>query len=145
MPVTRRLGRRSMPQTGDQTPLISVVDDDESIRSAMENLVSSFGFDVCTFDSAEQYLNSAQRRATSCIVSDIQMPGTTGIEMKRHLLAQNDHTPIIFITAYPQPETRKSALDAGAICFLVKPFDGATLINCIERALRGERGEHEHA
>ena len=134
-----------MQQTGDQIPLISVVDDDPSVRDAMENLVSSFGFDVCTFDSAERYLNSAQRRATSCIVSDIQMPGTSGIEMKRHLLAQNDHTPIIFITAYPQPDTKKTALAAGAICFLVKPFDGRTLINCIERALRGDLGDHEHA
>jgi FixJ family two-component response regulator len=134
-----------MNETDDKIPLISVVDDDESVRAAMERLVSSFGFDVCTFDSAEQYLTSAQRRATACIVSDIQMPGTTGLEMKSHLVAQNDHTPIIFITAYPQPEAKKRALDAGAVCFLVKPFDGQTLINCIERALRGDRSEHEHA
>ena len=134
-----------MQTMDDKIPLISVVDDDESVRAAMERLVSSFGFDVCTFDSAEEYLNSVQRGATSCIVSDIQMPGTTGLEMKSHLVAQNDHTPIIFITAYPQPDTKRRALDAGAICFLVKPFDGQTLINCIERALRGDRSSHEHA
>src|ERR1700758_2856178 len=112
-----------MRETDDKIPLISVVDDDESVRSAMERLVSSFGFDVCTFDSAEQYLSSVQRGATSCIVSDIQMPGTSGLEMKSHLNAENDDTPIIFITAYPQPDTKRRALDAGAVCFLVKPFD----------------------
>lgn len=133
-----------MQQTDDRIPLISVVDDDESVRTAMERLVSSFGFEVCTFDSAEEYLNSTQRRVTSCIVSDIQMPGTTGLELKSHLVAENDHTPIIFITAYPQADTRQRALDAGAICFLIKPFDGQTLINCIERALKGDRSEHEH-
>lgn len=111
----------------------------------MERLVSSFGFDVCTFDSAEQYLNSTQRRTTSCIVSDIQMPGTTGLEMRSHLAAQNDQTPIIFITAYPQADTKQRAIDAGAVCFLVKPFDGRTLINCIERALKGDREDHDHA
>lgn len=133
-----------MPRTDDKIPLISVVDDDESVRTAMERLVSSFGFEVCTFNSAEEYLNSAQRSATSCIVSDIQMPGKTGLELKSHLVAQDDHTPIIFITAYSQADTRKRALDAGAVCFLIKPFDGQTLINCIERALRGDRSDHEH-
>src|SRR3974390_3531947 len=125
-------------------PLISVVDDDESVRAAMERLVSSFGFDVCTFDSAGGDIKSLHPGAPSCIVSDIQMPGTTGLEMKSHLVAQNVHTPIIFITAYPQPDTKRRALDAGAICFLVKPFDGQTLINCIERPLRGDRSSHEH-
>ena len=134
-----------MIDSAEKVPVISIVDDDPSIRSAMEDLVMSHGFEVQSFDSADQFLSSTERHATSCIVSDIQMPGTSGIEMKRHLLAQNDHTPIIFITAYPQPETKKNAIEAGAICFLVKPFDGRTLINCIERALRGDRGDHEHA
>jgi FixJ family two-component response regulator len=72
------------------------------------------------------------------------MPGTSGIELKHHLIAQNDHTPVIFVTAFPQPAIRQQALAAGAICFLAKPFDGATLMGCISTALRGERGGHDH-
>jgi len=133
-----------MIDSAEKVPVISIVDDDASIRSAMVDLVMSHGFEVHEFDSAEQFLSSAERRATSCIVSDVQMPGTSGIELKNHLLAQDDHTPIIFVTAFPQPTIRKQALDAGAICFLAKPFDGATLMGCISEALSGGPGGHDH-
>jgi FixJ family two-component response regulator len=125
-------------------PLISIVDDDASLRTATARFVRSFGFAACAFGSAEEFLESIERRETSCIVSDVQMPGTNGIELQSRLVAENDRTPIIFITAYPQPDTEKRALEAGAICFLSKPFDGQTLVNCIRRALTGERGEHDH-
>ncbi len=133
-----------MTDAAEKVPVISIVDDDASIRSAMVDLVMSHGFEVHEFDSAEQFLGSSERRATSCIVSDVQMPGTSGIDLKNHLTAQNDHTPIIFVTAFPQPAIRKQALDAGAICFLAKPFDGATLMGCISEALRGGPGGHDH-
>jgi FixJ family two-component response regulator len=125
-------------------PLISIVDDDASLRMATARYVRSFGFAACAFGSADEFLLSIERRETSCIVSDVQMPGTNGIELQSRLVAENDRTPIIFITAYPHPDTEKRALDAGAICFLTKPFDGQTLVNCIRRALTGERGEHGH-
>jgi len=133
-----------MTDSAEKVLVISIVDDDPSIRSAMVDLVMSHGFEVHEFDSAEQFLSSSQRRETACIVSDIQMPGTTGIDLKNHLIAQNDHTPIIFVTAFPQPAIQKQALDAGAICFLAKPFDGATLMGCIAHALGGGRGGHSH-
>jgi FixJ family two-component response regulator len=124
--------------------LISIVDDDAPLRLAVARLVRSLGFAACSFGSAEEYLASVERRETSCIVSDVQMPGTNGLELQSRLVAQNDRTPIIFITAYPQPDTEKRALDAGAICFLTKPFDRQTLVKCIKRALTGELGHHDH-
>ena len=124
--------------TADQAPLISIVDDDHSVRAAVVNLVRSLGFAACSFESAEGYLASDERRKTACIVSDVQMPGTNGLEMQSRLVTQDDRTPIIFITAFPQPDIKQRALDAGAVCFLSKPFDGATLVQCIEAALGGE-------
>jgi FixJ family two-component response regulator len=125
-----------MIEAASQVPLISIVDDDASIRVAMVNLVRSLGFNARSFDSANQYLKSAERHETSCIVSDIQMPGISGLELQSNLAAQDDRTPIIFITAFPTPDIKKRALDAGAICFLTKPFDGQKLVNCIEVALK---------
>jgi FixJ family two-component response regulator len=124
--------------TSDQTPLISIIDDDQSVRTAVSTLVRSLGFAARAFDSAEDYLASNERRKTACIVSDIQMPGTSGLEMQSRLVTQDDRTPIIFITAFPHADIRRRALDAGAICFLGKPFDGNTLVKCIEAALGGD-------
>jgi FixJ family two-component response regulator len=122
----------------DQVPLISIVDDDHSVRVAVATLVRSIGFDACSFESAEGYLASNERRKTSCIVSDVQMQGTNGLDMQSRLVTQNDRTPIIFITAFPQPDLKQRALDAGAICFLSKPFDGEALIKCIEAAIKDQ-------
>jgi FixJ family two-component response regulator len=133
-----------MAEPAKNRPLISIVDDDASLRTATARYVRSYGFATCSFGSADEYLQSIERRETSCIVSDVQMPGTNGIELQSRLVAENDRTPIIFITAYPHPDTEKRALDAGAFCFLTKPFDGQTLVNCIRRALTGERGSHGH-
>ena len=126
-----------MAAADDQVPLISIVDDDHSVRVAVVTLVRSLGFDACSFDSAEGYLASDERRKTACIVSDVQMQGTNGLDMQNRLATQTDSTPIIFITAFPQPDLKRRALDAGAVCFLSKPFDGETLIKCIESALKG--------
>jgi FixJ family two-component response regulator len=124
-------------QADQKVPLISIVDDDASVRVAMARLVRSLGFAVSSFESADSYLGSAERHETSCIVSDVQMPGTNGLEMQRRLAAQNDPTPIIFITAFPENSIERRARDAGAVCFLTKPFDSSVLIGCIERALKG--------
>lgn len=121
-----------------KVPLISIVDDDVSVRVAMTRLVRSLGFAVSAFESADSYLGSSERHQTSCIVSDVQMPGTNGLEMQRRLVAQNDRTPIIFITAFPENSIERRARDAGAVCFLTKPFDSAELIGCIERALKAQ-------
>lgn len=132
-----------MIDAGGNIPLISIVDDDASVRTAMANLVRSIGFAVRSFDSADQYLSSAERHQTACIVSDIQMAGTSGLDLQSSLAAQDDPTPIIFITAFPRPEIKKRALDAGAFCFLSKPFDDQMLIKCIKDAVNGR--EHSHS
>jgi FixJ family two-component response regulator len=115
--------------------LISVVDDDESMRAALMRLVRSLGYEARGFGSAEDFLDAAVARASSCIISDIQMPGMNGFDLKRHLAAEGIPTPVIMITARAEPQLKDRALASGAICFLRKPFEADTLIDCIERAL----------
>jgi FixJ family two-component response regulator len=123
-----------------QVPVISIVDDDESVRISTRSLIRSLGFSAHTFASAEEFLKSDRVNESSCVVTDIQMPGLSGIELQRRLLAQGHHTPIIFITAFPDDAIRARVLDAGAVCFLTKPFDGPSLIRCLDRALKRRDG-----
>lgn len=115
--------------------MIAIVDDDESVCIGMRSLVRSLGYAVQTYGSAEDFLSSEARRDTSCLISDVQMPGLGGLELQKILAAEGSRLPIIFITAYPDPHVRQLALQAGAMCFLSKPFDGAALIECLENAL----------
>ena len=117
------------------TPMISIIDDDESIRLATESLIRSLGFVAFTFESAEDFLRSPQVEVTSCLISDIQMPGMTGIELQDHLIAHGYRIPIIFITAFPEERIRKRAQDAGAVGFFSKPFDGLAMIKSLDGAL----------
>ncbi|MBS0234501.1 MAG: response regulator [Proteobacteria bacterium] len=118
-----------------QHPLISIIDDDEAVRAATESLVRSLGFGASTFASAEEFLKSARVGETSCLITDVNMPGMNGIELQSYLLAQGHHLPIIFITAFPEERIRQRVHDAGAIAFLSKPFDGCTMVECIDKAL----------
>jgi FixJ family two-component response regulator len=88
-----------------------------------------------SFSSGREFLVSSQLNETSCIIADIQMPSMNGLELQRELSARGVDIPMIFITAYPDEKIRMQALDAGAVCFLNKPFDGVTIVGCIERAL----------
>lgn len=115
------------------TPLIAIVDDDESVRIGTTSLVRSYGYDVQTYASAEDFLRSQERHNTACIISDVQMPGIGGLDLQKILSAENSATPIIFITAFPDADIRQLAMQAGAAGFLSKPFDGETLIHCLER------------
>jgi FixJ family two-component response regulator len=117
-------------------PVISIVDDDESVRIAMSSLVRSLGYIAHTFASAEDFLRSPRLNETSCLITDVQMPGMNGIELQTQLRAKGLRMPIVFITAYPDERTRARSLDAGAVCYLTKPFDEETLIGCLERALK---------
>jgi FixJ family two-component response regulator len=117
-------------------PVISVVDDDASVRAAMTRLLKSFGFAANAFASANEFLQSPRLGDTSCLIADVQMPGMSGVELQEYLIAQGHSTPIIFITAFPEDSIREQAMNAGAICFLSKPFDGARLIECVDRALK---------
>ena len=116
-------------------PVISVIDDDESVRAATCNLVRSLGYIVHPFASAVEFLRSGSLQGTSCVIADVRMPGMTGVELQASLRAQGHSVPFIFITAFPVEISRARALKAGAICFLTKPFDGDTLIRCLESAL----------
>jgi FixJ family two-component response regulator len=120
--------------------LISVVDDDESIRRTTTLLVESFGFRAAAFESAESFLKSGQLHDTSCVIVDVRMPGMNGLVLQNHLAAQGRDTPIIFITAYDNKESRERAMQAGAVAFLSKPFNDEDLLQAIRSALRGELG-----
>ncbi|MDF2617661.1 MAG: response regulator receiver protein [Xanthobacteraceae bacterium] len=118
--------------------MITIIDDDESVRIATESLVRSLGFSARTFASAEDFLNSALVGETACVITDVQMPGMSGVELQSHLRSKGDATPLIFITAFPEERIRRQVDAAGAVGFLAKPFDGHAMVECIDRAL-GER------
>src|SRR5580704_10814673 len=118
--------------------LISVVDDDESIRRTTTFLIESFGFRVAAFESAENFLKSGQLHDTSCLIVDVQMPGMNGLELQSALAAAGYDIPIIFITAYDNKVSRQQAMQAGAVAFLGKPFRDEELLQTIRSALRRE-------
>ena len=122
-----------------QVPVISIIDDDASVRLATNRLVRSLGYITHAFASADEFLRSPQVNATSCVIADIHMPGMDGVELQSYLRAQGSRLPIIFITAFPDESIRARALEGGAVCFLAKPFDATTLIKCLDVAL-GEAG-----
>ncbi len=121
--------------------VISVVDDDASVRAATSKFLRSHGYTVQAYSSAEDFLRSGRLNDTSCVIADVQMPGMSGLELLTMMRAQGHVVPFIFITAFPDETTRARALHAGAICFLPKPFAGPALINCVGVALEGNQRE----
>jgi FixJ family two-component response regulator len=120
--------------------VISIVEDDAAVRAATESLVKSVGFDVYTFASAEEFLQSHRVAETACLISDVQMPNMSGVELQANLADRGFWIPTIFMTAFPDESVRRRVMDAGAIGFLHKPFNGKALIQCIRDALsRGGR------
>jgi FixJ family two-component response regulator len=119
--------------------VISIIDDDASVRSATNNLLRSHGYAVHTFASAEEFLHSALLNDTSCVIADVQMSVMSGLELLTVMRSQGHRAPFIFITAFPDESARARALKAGAVCFLAKPFAGPALINCLDTALQGHR------
>jgi FixJ family two-component response regulator len=119
------------------TPMISIVDDDEGFRLALGNLVRSLGYKSKVFGSAEEFLESSHLNRTACLISDVQMPGMNGIELQSHIRSLGCTTAVIFVTAYPDERNRVRAFEGGAIGFLEKPFEGRDMIGLIEKALSG--------
>jgi len=115
--------------------VVCVVDDDESIRLAVEGLLRSVGLPVAIFASAEEFLGSPARRRTGCLVLDLSLPGMSGAELQRRLARDGCRTPVIILTAHDDQETRARALGAGAAGFLSKPFDGGALLSVVQTAL----------
>src|SRR5262245_2891133 len=120
-------------------PIISIIDDDESMRCAVKSLVTSLGFGAYTFASAEKFLQSPHLDHTSCMITDLQMPGLSGVELQKSLLAQGRRIPIIFVTAFPEERLRARAMAAGAVGFLSEPFESGTLNTLIEQAMETGR------
>jgi FixJ family two-component response regulator len=120
--------------------LISVVDDDESIRRSTTLLIESFGFRATAFESAESFLKSGQLHDTSCLILDVQMPNMNGLELQSELAAAGYSIPIIFVTAYDDKESRGRAMQAGAVAFLGKPFSDEQLLQTVRSALGHENG-----
>jgi FixJ family two-component response regulator len=121
-------------------PVISIIDDDASVRVSTSRLIRALGYCAHTFASADDFLSSSCVDETRCIIVDVHMPGTSGIELQRVLNAQGRSLPIIFITAYPEEGTLAQALEGGAVAFLSKPFDARGLIEHIDRALKQSGG-----
>ena len=127
-------------QLGGRKNLISLVDDDESVRRSTTLLIESFGFHAAAFESAESFLKSGQLQETACLIVDVQMPGMNGLELQSHLATAGYKIPIIFITSYDNKESRKQALQAGAVAFLGKPFSDELLLRALRAALRQDEG-----
>jgi FixJ family two-component response regulator len=116
--------------------LISVVDDDESVRESLDGLFRSVGFAVKAFASAEEFLKSDHLRETGCLILDVRMPGMNGIELHRHLIANNFEAPVIFVTAHGSDgEVRTRALNNGALAYLDKPLTEEAVLNAVHKAL----------
>ncbi len=116
--------------------LVAIVDDDESVQSALQDLIESDGLSTLCFGSAEQFLDSEARHKAVCLIADIRMPGMSGLELQAKLKAERCRIPIIFITAHGDAETRILAMRDGAVEFLTKPFNDAVLLEIVHASLR---------
>jgi two-component system response regulator FixJ len=118
-----------------KTKLVAIVDDDSSMRNALQGLLKSVGLPSQAFASAEEFLKSGQQNQTACLITDIRMPGISGLELQSRLNAEHCRIPTIFITAHGDTQMRMRALRAGAVEFLAKPFDDEALLETVRAAL----------
>jgi FixJ family two-component response regulator len=119
-----------------RTKLIAIVDDDDSMRSALQGLLKAVGLPAQAFASGEEFLKSGQQQQTACLIADIRMPGMSGLELQAKLNAEHCRIPTIFITAHGDARLRMQALRAGAVEFLAKPFDDEALLESVRGALQ---------
>jgi FixJ family two-component response regulator len=122
-------------------PVIAVIDDDASVRRALQRLLQSAGFTVETFATAHEFLDADYRAQTACLVLDVHLPGMSGLQLQEYLAASGVLIPIVFITAYDDVSTRERVQRAGAVGYLRKPFDQGTLIEAISRAIGEDASE----
>ena len=120
--------------------LVSVVDDDASVRQSLDRLIRSARLDVRVYASAEEFLQSDAERKPDCLVLDVRLPGMSGPELHRHLMAQNYHVPTIFITAHGSDDAARSAADSDwTVAYLIKPFNGDELLDAVDAALKWKK------
>ena len=126
------------PQSGgvSERARVSVVDDDESVRESLPDLLNEFGFDACTFASAQEFLASACLYRTGCLILDVTMPGMTGLDLQQELRLRGHKIPIVFITGQTDGTIRARALEQGAVSVLLKPFNDTELLAAVESALQ---------
>jgi len=117
-------------------PLIAIVDDDDALRSSLDDLIRSIGFRTQGFASAEAFMSSNEARNTACLILDVRMPGMNGLDLQRKIVAANWRMPIIFVTSHADDDARVRALKGGAVAFLYKPFREEELLNAIDAALK---------
>ena len=117
-------------------PIISIVDDDDSLRNSLDNLIRSVGFHALGFSSAEAFLSSNQAQDTACLILDMRLPGMNGLDLQRQIVAANWRIPIIFITSHADGDAEARALEAGAVDYLYKPFREEQLLNAIDAAMK---------
>ena len=117
-------------------PLVAVVDDDESVRESLPDLLREFGFATRSFSSAEEFLTSDSLAQTGCLILDVAMPGMTGFDLQRELKLRGHSIPIIFISAHKDEVVRRRAFQQGAVEFLFKPFSDTALLQALNTALR---------
>ena len=125
--------------------LISIVEDDQFFRDSMRKLVTLLGYNVEAFPSAADFLGSPVLPETNCLVTDVQMPGMTGVELHRHLTDAGYAIPTILVTAYPEEVVRDRVLNDGVVCYLSKPVDDDHLERCLRSALESGRPHEGHS
>jgi FixJ family two-component response regulator len=121
---------------GHNSRLVAIVDDDESVQRALQDLIESDGLSALCFGSAEQFLESEARNKAACLIADIRMPGLSGLELQAKLKAERCRIPVVFITAHGDAEMRIHAMREGAVQFLSKPFDDTVLLEIVHAALK---------
>jgi|SRR5215475_3552190 len=126
-PVTRK----------NNSQLVVIVDDDRSVQNALKDLMESAGISARSFGSAEEFLESNERNEAGCLITDIRMPGMSGLDLQAKLKAEGSRVPIIFITAHSDPRMKMQAMSAGAVEFLSKPFDDEVLLAKARSVLNG--------
>jgi FixJ family two-component response regulator len=132
---------KSLSQTkGDKRLLLSIIDDDQSMRESLPDLIQDFGFDARTFSSAEEFLSSGSADETSCLILDVAMPGMSGPELQQELNRRGERIPTIFITGQKDEIIRARVLKQGAVGFLIKPFSDAAFLAAIKSALKTAEG-----
>jgi FixJ family two-component response regulator len=123
-------------RTQEKLKLVAIVDDDDSMRGALQGLLKAEGLPARAFSSAEEFLRSGQQHETACLIADIRMPGMSGLDLQAKLNAEHCRIPTIFITAHGDAQIRLQALRAGAVEFMAKPFDDEVLIENVRAALK---------
>lgn len=136
-PPSRPTGAASVNK---DAPIVAVIDDDRAIRTALSSLLRSAGYRVCLFENAEAFLDAREIATAHCIVTDIQMPGLSGLDFIEQLNENGSSIPVLVITAFPEAPIRMRAERLGVAAFLSKPFDAATILRSIESALSGLTG-----